>query len=123
MAHILIAEDDNRIAMLEKDYLEIDGFQVTIASDGNEALKLILAEDFDLLLLDIMLPGKDGYDICREVRDKIDIPILMVTAKPVSYTHLMSEPSCLHPITTIPLTVFMKSCPTSNTMAGRSPSP
>ena len=51
MAHILIAEDDNRIAMLEKDYLEIDGFQVTIASDGNEALKLILAEDFDLLLL------------------------------------------------------------------------
>ena len=81
MAHILIAEDDNRIAMLEKDYLEIDGFQVTIASDGNEALKLILTEDFDLLLLDIMLPGKDGYDICREVRDKIDIPILMVTAK------------------------------------------
>lgn len=81
MAHILIAEDDNRIAMLEKDYLEIDGFQVTIASDGNEALKLILSEDFDLLLLDIMLPGKDGYDICREVRDKIDIPILMVTAK------------------------------------------
>ena len=100
MAHILIAEDDNRIAMLEKDYLEIDGFQVTIASDGNEALKLILTEDFDLLLLDIMLPGKDGYDICREVRDKIDIPILMVTAKqesidkirglgPVSYTHLI----------------------------------
>ena len=81
MAHILIAEDDNRIAMLEKDYLEIDGFQVTIASDGNEALKLILTEDFDLLLLDIMLPGKDGYDICREVRDKIDIPILMVTVK------------------------------------------
>ena len=80
-AHILIAEDDNRIAMLEKDYLEIDGFQVTIASDGNEALKLILTEDFDLLLLDIMLPGKDGYDICREVRDKLDIPILMVTAK------------------------------------------
>lgn len=81
MAHILIAEDDKRIALLEKDYLEIDGFHVTIVSDGDDVMKRILSENFDLLLLDIMLPGKDGYDICREVRDKIDIPILMVTAK------------------------------------------
>ena len=81
MAHILIAEDDERIAMLEKDYLEINDFTVTIASDGDEAMERILAGGFDLLILDVMMPGKNGYDICREVRDQIDIPILMVTAK------------------------------------------
>lgn len=81
MAHVLIAEDDQRIAMLEKDYLEINGFTVTIASDGDEAMELLLAGGFDLLILDVMMPGKSGYDICREVRDRVDIPILMVTAK------------------------------------------
>ena len=81
MAHILIAEDDERIAMLEKDYLEINDFTVTIAADGDEAMERILAGGFDLLILDVMMPGKNGYDICREVRDQIDIPILMVTAK------------------------------------------
>lgn len=81
MAHILIAEDDQRIAMLEKDYLEINNFDVSVISDGNEVCAQILSGKFDLLILDIMLPGKDGYDICREIRDIIDIPILMVTAK------------------------------------------
>ena len=81
MAHILIAEDDERIAMLEKDYLEINDFTVTIASDGDKAMERILSGGFDLLILDVMMPGKNGYDICREVRDQIDIPILMVTAK------------------------------------------
>lgn len=81
MTRILIAEDDTEIANLEKDYLEIGGYEVVIAKDGYAALSLLGEEKVDLMILDIMLPGKSGYDICREVRDKVDIPILMVTAK------------------------------------------
>lgn len=81
MARILIAEDDREIAMLEKDYMEINGFEAVIAEDGINAMELLEKEAFDLIVLDIMMPGKNGYDICREVRDKIDIPILLVTAK------------------------------------------
>ncbi|MDR1628836.1 MAG: response regulator transcription factor [Oscillospiraceae bacterium] len=78
---ILIAEDDAAIAALEQDYLEINGFDSVIAADGNTAQNLALHEDFDLILLDIMLPDKNGYDICREVRERKDVPVLMVTAK------------------------------------------
>ena len=81
MALILIAEDDKEIAMLEKDYLEINDFEVIIASDGLKAEELIKKNDFDLIILDIMLPQKSGYDICRDIRNIIDVPILMVTAK------------------------------------------
>lgn len=81
MSKILIVEDDNEIAMLEKDYLEINGFETQIASNGDTALKFISQSEFDLILLDLMLPGKSGYDICREIRDKVDIPILMITAR------------------------------------------
>ena len=78
---ILIVEDEEEIAMLEQDYLEINGFQTRIESDGEQAVELALTGEFDLILLDLMLPGKNGYDICREIRDKVDVPILMVTAK------------------------------------------
>lgn len=78
---ILIVEDEEEIAMLEKDYLEINGFQTTVESDGERAVELALTGNFDLILLDLMLPGKNGYDICREIRSEIDIPILMVTAR------------------------------------------
>lgn len=81
MARILIAEDDTEIGNLEKDYLEIGGYEVVIAKDGYAALSLLEEGEIDLVILDIMLPGKSGYDICREIRDKVDIPILMVTAK------------------------------------------
>ena len=81
MARILIAEDDAEIANLEKDYLEIYGYEAVIAEDGHTAMQLLEKESIDLLILDIMLPGKSGYEICREIRDKVDIPILMVTAK------------------------------------------
>lgn len=81
MAKILLAEDDAEIAQLERDYLEMNGFEVEIVSNGVDAEKRIEDENFDLLILDIMMPEKSGYDVCREVRDKIDIPILMVTAK------------------------------------------
>lgn len=81
MPKILIVEDEDEIAMLEKDYLEVSGFETDIVSDGKKAMDKIIRESYDLLILDIMLPGYNGYDICRMIRDKIDIPILMVTAK------------------------------------------
>ncbi len=81
MEKILIVEDDVEIAMLEKDYLEINGYEVEMAKDGNKALEKIKENSYDLILLDIMLPSRNGYDICREVRDLVDIPILMVTAR------------------------------------------
>ncbi len=81
MRKILIVEDDTEIAMLEKDYLEINGFETEIMVDGNQALAALQKGGYDLILLDLMLPGQNGYDICRQIRDKIDIPILMVTAR------------------------------------------
>ena len=81
MAKILIAEDDEKIAWLEKDYLESNGYETEIAGDGGEVIPRLRQGGFDLVLLDIMLPGVSGYDICRTIRDEIDIPILMVTAR------------------------------------------
>jgi DNA-binding response OmpR family regulator len=81
MKKILIIEDDESIAELEKDYLEITGFDTEIAQDGSKGLELALSEDYDLILLDVMLPGKDGFKICQEIRAVKEIPILMVTAK------------------------------------------
>lgn len=85
MYKILIVEDDPEIAMLEKDYLKINGFACDIIADGAEAVPAILSENYDLVLLDLMLPGTDGYDICRQVRELVDIPILMVTARTESF--------------------------------------
>lgn len=78
---ILIVEDDADISMVEEAYLEAAGFQTVIVTDGAEVSGLLEEELFDLVLLDLMLPGKSGYEICREIRDKVDIPILMVTAR------------------------------------------
>ncbi|EKQ53284.1 MULTISPECIES: response regulator transcription factor [unclassified Clostridium] len=81
MKKILIIEDDELIAELEKDYLEINGFETEIARNGDMGLELALNKDFDLILLDLMLPSKDGFQLCREIRSNKEIPILMVTAK------------------------------------------
>lgn len=81
MAKILIVEDDEEIALLERDYLEINGYEVDVKADGRGITELVLNGDYDLLILDLMLPGISGYDICREIRKKVDFPILMVTAK------------------------------------------
>lgn len=78
---ILIVEDDADISMVEEAYLEAAGFQTVIVTDGTEVSGLLEKELFDLILLDLMLPGKSGYEVCREIRDKVDIPILMVTAR------------------------------------------
>lgn len=81
MDKILIIEDDVSIAEIERDYLELDGFAVEIAADGNVGLERGLSGEHSLILLDLMLPGMDGFAICRALREQIDVPILMVTAR------------------------------------------
>ena len=81
MSKILIVEDEESIAELEKDYLELSGFEVEIANDGDEGLARALGEDFNLIILDLMLPGVDGFEICRRVREVKNTPIIMVSAK------------------------------------------
>lgn len=81
MSRILIVEDEVAIADLEKDYLELSGFEVEIENDGQSGLLRALNEDFDLFILDLMLPGVDGFEICRQIREKKNTPILMVSAK------------------------------------------
>ena len=81
MSEILIIEDEEAIAELEKDYLELSGFGITIENDGNKGLELALKKDFDLVILDLMLPGTDGFEICRQIRQNKDLPIIMVSAK------------------------------------------
>ena len=77
MAKILIAEDDEKIAQLEKDYLESNGYETEIINDGSRVIQELKSRTYDLVLLDIMLPGCSGYDICRTIRDEIDIRILI----------------------------------------------
>ena len=81
MSKILIVEDEESIAELEKDYLEISDFEVTIENDGEKGLKTAFSEEFDLIILDLMLPGIDGYEICKQIRNQKNIPIIMVSAK------------------------------------------
>lgn len=81
MKKILIIEDERSIAELERDYLEINGFSVEIESSGSEGLRKAKYERFDLIILDLMLPKIDGFEICKQIRSEKDIPILMVSAK------------------------------------------
>ena len=81
MKRILIVEDEKNIAEIERDYLELDGFEVVIENNGMNGQQRALKEDFDLVILDIMLPDMDGFEICRSLRKQKDMPILMVTAK------------------------------------------
>ena len=81
MSRILIIEDEEAIADLEKDYLELSGFEVAIQNNGDDGLKDALEKDYDLLILDLMLPGTDGFEICKRVREVKNMPIIMVSAK------------------------------------------
>lgn len=81
MSRILIVEDEVAIADLEKDYLELSGFEVEIENNGKSGLERALNEDFDLFILDLMLPEVDGFEICKQIREKKNTPILMVSAK------------------------------------------
>ena len=81
MSKILIVEDEEAIADLEKDYLELSGFDVEVATDGETGLKRAMEGEFDLYILDLMLPEVDGFDICRQIRNEKNTPIIMVSAK------------------------------------------
>lgn len=81
MSRILIVEDEMTIAELEKDYLELSGFEVEIETNGTAGLERSLKEDFDLFLLDLMLPDTDGFELCRQIRQVKNTPVLMVSAK------------------------------------------
>lgn len=81
MKTILIVEDDISIASIERDFLSINGYESVIVGDGEAGLREAVSGKYDLILLDLMLPGLDGFEICRQIRGVVDIPILMVTAK------------------------------------------
>lgn len=81
MNRILIIEDDQSIAELEKDYLELSGFEVELETDGRTGLKRATTEEFDLYILDLMLPTVDGYEICKKIREIKNTPIILVSAK------------------------------------------
>jgi len=78
---ILIIEDDLNIAELEKDYLQLNGYKADIIQDGARGLKRALAGNYDLVIVDLMLPGKDGYEIIKEIRRRLDVPVVVVSAK------------------------------------------
>ncbi len=81
MSRILIVEDEQEIADLEKDYLELSDFEVHIENNGEDGLREALEGDYALIILDLMLPGVDGFEICKQIRDSKDIPIIIVSAK------------------------------------------
>ena len=81
MSKILIVEDEESIAELEKDYLELSGFDVEVANDGLIGYQKAMEEDYNLVILDLMLPGMDGFEICRKLREEKNTPIIMVSAK------------------------------------------
>ena len=79
--HILIVEDEAKIAALLRDYLELDGFRTHWLANGSDVQQYVMTERPDLVLLDLMLPGKDGVNVCRELRDASQVPIIMLTAR------------------------------------------
>ena len=81
MQRILIIEDELNIAELERDYLEVNGYESDIATTGEEGLRKAMTNTYSLILLDLMLPGIDGFELCKQLRETLDIPILMVTAR------------------------------------------
>lgn len=81
MGKVLIIEDDMGIYELERDYLEIEGYEVDIQTNGVDGLKAALDYEYDLIILDIMIPKKDGFSVCRDIRKEKEIPIIMVSAK------------------------------------------
>jgi DNA-binding response OmpR family regulator len=81
MKKILIIEDQQSIAELEKDYLEINDFKVDIKNNGREGLNQALTDNYDLILLDLMLPDIDGFEVCKKIRNKTNIPILIISAR------------------------------------------
>lgn len=86
---ILIADDHNQITSILKDYAEKEGFIVSVAANGDEALQLFHRESFDMILLDVMMPKKDGFEVCREIRKTSSVPVIMITARGEDFERIM----------------------------------
>ncbi len=86
---ILIADDHQQITSILKDYAEKEEYLVSIASDGEEALSLFKRESFDMVLLDVMMPKKDGFEVCREIRKTSNVPVIMITARGEDFERIM----------------------------------
>ena len=89
MMEILIADDNQQIVSILGEYAKKEGFNVTTAFDGEEALQKALRASFDIVLLDVMMPKKDGFDVCREIRKKSNVPIIMITARGEDFERIM----------------------------------
>ncbi len=89
MPRMLIADDNRQIVSILKEYAKKEGFEVTVAFDGNSALANAHAADFDMILLDVMMPGLDGFEVCREIRRQSNVPIIMITARGEDFERIM----------------------------------
>lgn len=98
MKRILIVEDDPYIAELQRDYFQLHDYEADLSLDGSEGLNKALHGGYDLVILDLQLPGIDGFEICRQIREKLDVPILIVSAKKkklIKFEDLASVPMTL----------------------------
>jgi DNA-binding response OmpR family regulator len=89
MPKILIADDNKQIVSILSEYAKNSGFEVDVAYNGEEALEKALSTDYDMLLLDVMMPKKDGFEVCREIRKTSSLPIIMVTARGEDFERIM----------------------------------
>lgn len=89
MSNILIADDNRKVAMVLKEYAEKEGYTVFYAEDGEKAIELFGSEKFDMVLLDVVMPKKNGFDVCREIRKVSNVPVIMVTSKGEDYEKIM----------------------------------
>ncbi len=89
MSHILIADDNRQIVAVLRDYAQKEGFSVSVAEDGERAIQLFTEQDFDMVLLDVMMPKKDGFEVCREIRRQSAVPIIMITARGEDFERIM----------------------------------
>ncbi len=89
MPNVLIADDNREIAMVLKGYVEKEGYTVFYAQDGEDAIRQFREKDFDMVLLDVVMPKKNGFDVCREIRKSSTVPVIMVTSKSDDYEKIM----------------------------------
>lgn len=89
MTKMLIADDNKQIVSILEEYAKKEGFEVTTAFDGETALNLALEQGYDIILLDVMMPKKDGFEVCREIRKNSNVPLIMVTARGEDFEKIM----------------------------------
>lgn len=89
MPNILIADDNKQIVSILSEYAKKEGYETTSVSDGDEALKVFAKQKFDIILLDVMMPKKDGFEVCREIRRSSNVPVIMITARGEDFERIM----------------------------------